>query len=92
MSQTYDAVAENGQIILRCILRDPCAEINTIDIAYRFELEEGDAFRQSLHDAIETARSQRAETDRRALEKLYASRAALDEQIATIERRQARHG
>lgn len=89
MSQSYDAVAENGQILLRCIRRDPGArrDIDTLDT---FEPEEAEAFRQSLHDAIETARSQRAEADRRALEKLYASRATLDEQIATIERRQAR--
>lgn len=89
MSQTYDAVAQNGQVVLRCIRRDPAArrDIDTLDT---FEPEEAEAFRQSLHDAIETARSQRAETDRRALEKLYASRATIEEQIAEIERRQAR--
>lgn len=64
MSQTYDAVAENGQIILRCIRRDPAArrDIDTLDT---FEPEEAEAFRQSLHGAIETARSQREHAPRR---------------------------
>jgi hypothetical protein len=87
---SFEAIADKGRVTLFRIWRD--YEGRQSEPLETMEPEEADALRQSLYDAVETAKSQRSETNRRTLEKLRAQRAALDEQIAEIERREKSDG